>query len=360
MKHPIYGFFIIILITSCQTEKNYITPAVTSLTESVYASAQIEPEEFYTVHAAVSGIVEQRYVEEGAFIKKGERLFALSDDLSELEINRAELNYDLARTNYEGNATLLKELEDEILAAELKLTNDSINYFRQKRLWDQNIGSRSALDQKELNYQLAQRNLEILRNKYDRTKKELNSQLKLAANQYKSSTRTNQDFWIESKIDGRVYELFKNEGEAVTIQEPLATVGSADQFVIALQVDEVDIARVQKGQKVILTLEAFPGKVFEAGVQKIFPNMDVRSQTFRIEAAFFDPPQPLYPGLSGEANVIINQKDSILTIPLNYLTDGNKVLTASGEIKVQTGLKSMDQVEIISGIDVRTQILNPN
>ena len=38
-------------------------------------------------------------------------------------------------------------------------------------------------------------------------------------------------------------------------------------------------------------------------------------------------PNVLYPGLSGEANIIIAKKENVLTIPKEYLIDGNKVKT---------------------------------
>jgi len=102
-----------------------------------------------------------------------------------------------------------------------------------------------------------------------------------------------------------------------------------------------------------------PTVIFSAKVNKIYPKMDPRSQTFKVEADFITGPETIYPGITGEANIIIAQKAKTLSIPYEYLTDGNKVLTPRGLIEVKTGLKNFERIEILSGIDENTEILKP-
>ncbi|MBT8264572.1 MAG: efflux transporter periplasmic adaptor subunit, partial [Muriicola sp.] len=83
------------------------------------------------------------------------------------------------------------------------------------------------------------------------------------------------------------------------------------------------------------------------------------SQTFKIEALFQTPPKTLYPGLSGEGNIIIDHKEEALVIPKEYLIDENKVETENGIVTITIGLQNLDQVEVISGIDATTYILKP-
>jgi len=58
----------------------------------------------------------------------------------------------LAKNNLAGKQSKLKEISRQIEVAKLKLTNDSLNYQRQKNLWDNNIGSKSQFDQFLLAY----------------------------------------------------------------------------------------------------------------------------------------------------------------------------------------------------------------
>ena len=358
MNYKVAIVILSLLTTSaCNEPTVKIKPEVVPITESVYASVEIESKEFYTVHTATAGIIKNKLVKEGDNVEKGAVLFQLSNDLTQLNIDRAALSYESAKDNYDGASTLLRELENDIQTTELKLTNDSINYHRQKRLWSQNIGSRNTYDQMLLAYQVTQKNLNAQKKRYQRTKRDLSNQLKLALNQYESSKATDADFSIKSKIDGKVYKIYKEVGESVTIQEPLATVGSHTNFIIVLQIDEADIAKVKTGQMALVSLEAFGNQVFEASIKKIFPSLDLRSRTFRVEAVFIDPPQPVYPGLSGEANIVIAKKEDALIIPIDYLIGNNKVLTESGEKILELGLRSMDKVEVLSGIDSATYIL---
>ena len=123
-------------------------------------------------------------------------------------------------------------------------------------------------------------------NKFYRTKKELETQAKQAQNTYKSSKINTDEYTVTSKINGKVYALYKNTGEIVTTMEPLASVGSATDFIIEMLVDEVDIVKIEKGQKALITLDAYSSEVFEARINKIYPQKDSRSQTFKIEALF--------------------------------------------------------------------------
>lgn len=352
-------FSLILLISGCAQESEYIKPRIRPLTESVYASVQIEPEALYAVNAVKPGLIKQRLINEGDTVVAGDLLFQLKNEQAQVSKDRAALSLEFTLQNRRETSALLTEMETSIQSAQIKLANDSINYFRQKRLWDQGIGSRNTLEQFQLAYQLAQKNEESLKQRYERTLEELDNQFKLANNELKSTRVSDQDNLIMSRINGRVYEVLKELGESVNTQETLARIGSASAFLIVLQIDEADIIRVEKQQKVIITLEAYPNRFFEAVITEIYPNKDLRSQTFRVEAQFVEPPRRLYPGLSGEANIIVSEKPAVLTIPLDYLIDDELVLTKDGEVNVTTGLKSMDAVEILSGIDTSSQLLKP-
>jgi multidrug efflux pump subunit AcrA (membrane-fusion protein) len=168
-----------------------------------------------------------------------------------------------------------------------------------------------------------------------------------------------KDFTVKSKINGKVYALYKEPGEIVNTMEPLASIGSVNNFVIDMLVDEVDIVRIKIGQDVLIHLDAYNGKIFKGNVSKIYPKKDERNQTFKIQAVFENPPEVLYPGLSGEANIVIDKKDSVLTIPKNYLIDDNKVETDIGLVTIITGLQDMEYIEVIEGIDKDTYIYKP-
>jgi HlyD family secretion protein len=355
-------FFISVLLftISCSDKQDKILPTEQSLTESVYASATIQPDSLYQVFAVVSGILDDVLVEEGDIVFKNKPLFQIVNNTSKLNTQNAKFALDLATENYNGSAAVLSSIKDEIDAAQLNYKNDSINYFRQKNLWKQSIGSKSQYENKKLAYELASNQLKGLKNKYNRTENELETAVKQAQNNYQSTSITTNDFTVTSKMNGKVYALFKEPGEIVTSIEPLAAIGSANQFVIKLLVDEVDIVRINNNQEILIDLEAYADTIFKCKVSKIYPKKDERNQTFTVEAFFISPPEVLYPGLSGEANIIISKKENVLTIPKAYLIDNNKVKTDKGIVTVKIGLQNMDTIEILSGINKDTYIYKPD
>lgn len=349
----------LILLLSCGSKADTIQPTITTISESVYSSVTVQPDSLYQVFAAVSGILDINLVEEGDSVQKGTPVVQIINNAPQLNVENARLTLELAIDNYSGNNALLKALDDEIRAARLRAQNDSVNYFRQKNLWDQNIGSQVEYDSKKLAYELSSNNLSLLLSNYSRTKNELRTKVIQAENNYKTAKITTGDFTVESKINGTVYSLYKNHGESVSVLEPIAAIGSTEDFVIEMLVDEVDIVKIKLGNLALITLDAYQNEVFEAEVSKIYPRKDERSQTFKVEALFKDAPGVLYPGLAGEGNIIIGTRENVLTIPREYLVDNNKVRTEEGLIELELGLQNMEFVEVIAGLDKDTSILKP-
>lgn len=360
MRFRLIAFCSIIIGFGCQEKKVSTQPKWSSLTESVYAAATIQPKTTYQVFAGVNGVIDAVFIEEGQLVKKGQKLAQIVNLNPQLNTENARLNAQLAQENYAGSATVLTGIMDDIQAAKLKLATDSLNFVRQERLWNKQIGSKLEYDNRKLAYDLAANTLQALEKKYQRTEIELATKVKLAENQLKSSQVSKNDFVVHAKMDGTVYALFKESGEAISMQEPLADIGHTTDFIIEMEVDEMDIARIKPEQKVLLNLDAYNGQIFEAIVTKIYPQKELRTQTFKIEGVFKNPPKVLYPGLSGEANIIISKAEKVLTIPLEYLVEHHKVQVEDSLITIQTGRKNMERIEIIQGLDTNTVIIKPN
>jgi multidrug efflux pump subunit AcrA (membrane-fusion protein) len=350
----------LILMTACSNHRDKIRPEITSITESVYSSVTIQPDSLYMAFAAVGGILDKNLVEEGDSIRKGGPISQITNNTPQLNKENARLSLELAQQNYLGNNAILNSLQEQIQAASLQYINDSVNFHRQKKLWDQGIGSRAEYDSRQLAFELSRNNLSLKKSAYEQSKQELQTKYRQAQNNYKTSSIAASDFLVESKINGTVYALYKNPGELVNSMEAIAAVGSSTDFLIEMLVDEIDIVKVKVGQKVLLALDAYPSRIFEARVSKIYPKKDERSQTFKVEALFERTPPTLYPGLSGEGNIVIHRKDSALVIPKEYLINDSIVETENGRVTLTLGLQDLDRVEVLAGIDAGTYILKPS
>ncbi|MBK7939626.1 MAG: HlyD family efflux transporter periplasmic adaptor subunit [Lewinellaceae bacterium] len=356
-------YFTIILLaglflSACKKTPEKTQPVTEKISESVYASGIIKSKNQYQVFSTVSGLIQKILVKEGDVVKPGDILFVVQNETSRLNAENAKLASDFADRNTQGDR--LNELKGAIETAESKMLNDSILLVRQRGLWAQQIGSKAELEQRELAYTSSANNYQAAVFRY----RDLQKQLKFAAAQSQKLLSINkniaQDYVIRSQTGGRVYSISKEEGEIVNTQSPLAVIGNADDFVVELQIDENDIVRVKKGQRILLTLNSYKGQVFEAEVSKIDPIMNERTRTFTMEAEFIKKPPVLYPNLTTEANIIIRVKEKTLTIPRAYLLEDSLVILENKSTrKVETGLKDYLKVEILSGLNANETILKP-
>lgn len=330
------------------------------MTESVYASVQIEPVNYYQVYSAASGIIEAVYVSEGDTIAIDQVLAKIVSNQSVLNIENASIGVGLAQEKYKGKETLLTNILQEIKLNAIQVSLDSLNYERQQNLWAQAIGSKFELETKEMKYKASLNAQKLLEKQYEQSKQELESNYKQSLNTLKKAKVNLADYYVKSTIAGKIYSLNKNPGELILPQESLASIGDNNEFLVKLSVDEVDIARIELGQKAFISLDAYPNQIFELVISKIYPLKDSKTQTFTLEAQFEDLPEKLFAGLSGEATILIANYKHVLWIPREYLMENDKVQTSDGEVEVVVGLKSMDKVQIISGIDSSTYLLKPN
>ena len=349
----------LILVVACGGQPDTIRPEIRDITSSVYASATVQPDSMYRVHASVSGLLDKNLVEEGDLVAPGAALLHITDQSPRLSTENARLQMELAQENYQGPANQLEDLQTQIRTAELTFHDDSLNFRRQQKLWSENIGSLATFENRKLAYERSRNQLQKLRSEYRRLEEELRTRMIQARNTYESNLVNAEDYTVKSTINGKVYALYKEPGELVVPNEPLALLGSPDTFVVELLVDEVDVVSVRVGQQALVTLDAYPDGNFKTTVSKIYPQKDERSQTFQVEARFEDPPGVLYPGMSGEANIVVARKAGALTIPKAYLIGKDSVRTPDGLRKVVTGLETLDRVEIRFGLDADTELLKP-
>lgn len=344
--------------SACKKKPEQTQPKLERITESVYASGIIKSKNQYQVFSTMSGLIQEILVKEGDVVKKGDPLFVIQSETSRLNAENAKISADYADLNTTGDR--LTELKGVIATAKSKMLNDSLLLLRQRGLWAQQIGSKVELEQRELAYISSANNYEAAILRY----KDLQKQLKFAAAQAQKllsiSKTIAQDYIVRSKTDGRVYSITKEIGEIVSAQSPVAIIGDATEFITELQIDENDIARLQKGQRVLLTLDSYKGQVFEAAVSKIDPIMNERSRTFTVEADFKQKPPILYPNLSTEANIVIQSKENALTIPRAYLLGDSVVILANkSQRKVSLGLKDYLKAEVLNGLSVQETIMMP-
>ncbi len=343
---------------SCNSKEEKTKPIIQDISESVYASGTLKSEQQYKAFANASGIVNKLFAKEGDTLKKGDIILSIVNRTQQLSEENAAITAKLADAG--ANQGKLNEAQLAVELSKSKMRNDSSLYFRQQNLWQQQVGTKVDLEQRELAYQSAKSNYYAALVRYKDLKRELNATSAQAKNSLAISKTLAGNFILRSEIDGILYDLPIAAGEAVNPQTPLAVVGSAEKFILEMQVDEYDILKVKKGLLVFVSMDSYKGKVFEAVVSRINPIMNERSKTFVVEAQFKEQPAVLYPNISFEANIVIQRKKNALLIPRTYLLNNSKVINGKGDtITVVTGLKDYQRVEVISGLSKDDELIKP-
>ena len=351
-------FVFALFFLSCKNKQETIKPIVSAISESIYASGLVKTNDQYQVYASVNGIIDQVYVQEGSMVKKGDPLFTISNETQQLNKENAALAANFADIN--ANQSKLTDAKIAINQSKNKLKNDSLLWVRQTALWQQQIGTKNELEERELVFQNAKDAYSSAILKYEELKRQLDFSAAQSKKNLLISNQLQNDFTIKSKINGMVYSLNKVKGELASPQTPLAVMGDASSYILEMQVDEFDILKIKLGQIVMVNLESYHDTSFEATVTKINPLMNERSKTFLVEAVFKTLPEKLYPNISFEANILLKTKEKALLIPRTYMVNDSTVLLANGEKKtVKTGLKDFNKIEIISGITTTDELLKP-
>lgn len=357
-KYFISVAFIVLFITSCKKKQEQIKPVEEKISESVYASGIVKTVNQYLVFSTVNGLVAEKFVTEGDLVKKGSPIISISNSIVHLNEDNAKINadYTLAQANIEK----LHEIQTNIDIAKAKMDNDALLLQKQKNLWEEQIGTQNEIDQRELALKNSSSNYQAAKLKYTQLQKQINFQEKQSQKSLQISKSVASDYTVKSELDGKVYNVLKEKGEMVNTQTAIALIGDANKFLLELQVDEYDIAKIKLGQKILLTMDSYKGKVFEAVVSKINPLMNERSKSFTLEASFVNQPEKLFPNLTCEANIIIQEKEKVITIPRSYLLNGDSVIISNNEKKkVTVGLKDYQKVEILNGLSVNDVIYKP-
>lgn len=130
---------------------------------------------------------------------------------------------------------------------------------------------------------------------------------------------------IRSPIDGGIVGRFVNEGQTLAIGLEARTAFSVaknlGEMEIHARVDETDIGRVAPGQPATFTVDAFPGRRFEAVVRQVrkAPQANQGVVTYTVVLKTANPDGILLPGMTALARLTVRRDEDVLKVPLAAL-----------------------------------------
>lgn len=245
----------------------------------IRVSGTVEAVNTALISPETSGHLQHIYVKKGEAVTEGQIIARLSTQIIENNIEEVKTNLRLAETVYE----------------------------RQKRLWEQEIGS-------EMQFLEAKNNAESLSNRLST----LESQLEQAV--------------IRAPIDGFVDETFLKEGELAMPGSPLIEIINLDELYINADVSEAYLPYVNTGERVILRFPAWPDMEMEVPVHRVGHVINPENRSFRLQLRIPNTNQRLKPNMMASISIQSYSVENAIVAPsmlIGYDTQGHYVFTAT-------------------------------
>jgi multidrug efflux pump subunit AcrA (membrane-fusion protein) len=350
-----------VLLSAACSKTQVQQPEVKPLIEAVYASGFVTARNEYDVTSQAEGYFAEQLVGIGEKVTKGQPILVLEgrQESARLEIATAALA--MARKNAGPESPILGELSAVLATAASKKSFDSLTYERYKNLAKQNSTTRIDLDRSRLAAEASANDYKAALNRLQKAKEQVRLELQQASRQFEIASAESGRFTVKAEADGNLLNLTKEKGELVRRGEQIAVVGDNTRFELRFSVDELDVSRVKPGQDVVVKIDAFGDRIFNGRVLKVHPYINTREQSMRVDVALLDADSAFYSGLGAEGNIIVQKKEGALVIPKGLLLPGDSVLVAvDGEekkLKVTPGIATLDEVEIVGGLDPASQLV---
>lgn len=274
----------------------------------------VDTKQNITIMAEMAGVLTNVYVKEGQKVTKGQRLARIDDGGVSQQIEQMKVQSQLAKTTYD----------------------------RQKRLWDQKIGSEIQYLQAKANYESQQSAINAMQ-----------SQLAKSV--------------VTAPFSGTIDDVITEQGNVVTPgMTQLFRIVNLDNMYIEVEVPETYIASINEGTDVKVEFPVL-GETMDSKVRQTSSFINPSNRSFKIEIPVDNKAKNVKPNLTARLKINDYTKEGAILIPLSVinenqngeqyvmtavdLKDGGEFKTATAKRKiVQTGKTSTNMVEITDGL----------
>lgn len=156
-------------------------------------------------------------------------------------------------------------------------------------------------------------------------------------------------------------------GQYLPAGTAIATLQALDTMYVDFWLPQQALPKLQTGQAVQVSTDAYPGQTFPATIAVINPKVDASTRNIQIRASLANPGQKLLPGMYANVTVATGETERLITLPRSAITfnpygatvyrvekDG---VDAKGQAKliakqsfIKTGASRGDQIAILDGV----------
>ena len=170
---------------------------------------------------------------------------------------------------------------------------------------------------------------------------------------------------IHAPAAGTVMSIGARQGQFVTPGTELYRIVDLDTVWVYADIYEYELPWVKVGDKVQMTLQAVPGRIFKGNVDYIYPYAQDKTRTTRTRVLFDNPEGLLRPQMYAELSIQASEIPDQVVVPAEAVVrsgDFNQifVLTEQGAFeprKVELGVESRGEVAVKSGVEADERVV---
>ncbi|MCF6239735.1 MAG: HlyD family efflux transporter periplasmic adaptor subunit [Bacteroidales bacterium] len=333
----------------------------------ISVTGNLEPIATIYLDALEGGRVEEKLIEEGSIVKKGDIILKLSNPDLDLSILNSEAQL-AEKSNFLRNTMVV--MEQEKLRIKRELLNLEFDIKRKKRKYEQNkVLYQSALISKEdflvseEDYQFAQQSYKLYleRQKQDSIYRSIQvKQMKMSLHNMDLNLqlvrKRKENLNVKAPVNGQLSSLDVELGQSVPKGNRIGKIDVLTSFKVVAKIDEHYIDKVRPG---LIALLKRNGKEYKLKIRKVLP--DVKNGQFTVEMIFIsDKPENMRTGQTYYTRLQLGNPKTALLLPRGSFfqkTGGQWIFVLSLDGKtaekrnIKIGKQNPRYYEVVSGLN---------
>jgi len=341
----------------------------------VSTNGKVEPLHSFEAHAPVGTTVKKLLVKEGDHVNQGQLMVQLDDADARSQAAKAlaqirSSEADVSAIQSGGNREEVLTLEAQLAKAQTQRDAAQRNVEALRRLQQQGAASPGEVKAAENQLAGAEADLKFLQQKQkDRYSKPEVARVQAQENEAQSAYAAAEDILsklnIRAPFDGIVYSLPARQGAYVNPGDLILQEADLSKVLVRAFVDEPDVGRLAPGQKIEITWDAVPGRIWTGALNTVPASVKLRGTrnvgetTCVVDNKDFK----LLPNINVGVTIVTAEHHDVLTVPREAVRqEDSKVYVlqvVNNELHrrdVQTSISNLTQVEITGGIPANSLV----
>lgn len=316
--------------------------------------------------ATEGGRVEEKFVEDGAIMTKGQPILRLSNTDLELGLVTQQTNvYNLlTQMQISGNAAQQNTVNrlNQLTDVENQLKEAERLYLLNKKLYEEKVIGLQEFRQSENNYNYLVQKKRLSEQIMQQDSLSTTQQLKQAKQSYEGSQNALNvmrkkvgDLIVRAPVDGQLTSLDAEIGQSKNKGERLGQIDVLSGFKVRADIDEHYISRIFTD---LVGEFSFAGKTYHLKIRKVYTQ--VTNGRFQVDMTFTDSiPQGIRRGQTLQVRLALSDEVEAILLPKGGFyqqTGGNWIFKLGDDgktayrVDIQLGMQSPDYYQVLQGL----------